>query len=148
MTDPALTRILTSDGTPHGAIAQSAFTFDGQVLRLTGDSIQIGTRYIESVQGTNIGTGTTTLTSISVLSGKSAHFDYVIYNSLGHSRAGTVMVVWNSTNVTFVDTATPDLDGSTLDVLFNVTNDSTNINLTIIIGSGNWNVLVSSKIIF
>jgi hypothetical protein len=56
--------------------------------------------------------------------------------------------VWNNTNVTFVDTATPDLDGSTLDVLFNVTNDSTNINLTIIIGSGNWNVLVSSKIIF
>ena len=58
------------------------------------------------------------------------------------------MVVWNDTNVTFVDTSTPDLDGSTASVTFNVTNISQIIELEIIITSGTWNVLVSSKIIF
>jgi hypothetical protein len=92
--------------------------------------------------------GSTVVSTIPVVSGKSAHFEYVVYDNSGVSRAGLVISVWNSTNASFTDTSTPDLDGDTSPVRFIVTNDTTNIVLTVVVSSGIWNVLVGNRIIF
>ena len=83
-----------------------------------------------------------------VVSGRSLQFDYVVYNGSQNSRAGTVIVVWNSTLATFTDLSTPDIGGVTEGVVFSVTNDGTNVTLSVNIASGTWNVIGGTRIIF
>lgn len=51
--NPALTRLLTSDGTPNGAIAQSGLTFSGNTLYLHNGNIQ-DVSYIDFNTGTTV----------------------------------------------------------------------------------------------
>jgi hypothetical protein len=63
-------------------------------------------------------------------------------------RAGVVMSVWDATSATFTDNSTPDLNGSTEEISFTVTNDGTNVSLNAVVTSGTWEVKVGTRIIF
>ena len=93
-------------------------------------------------------TGTYTLETVPVTSGKSIQFDYVVYNTSEDSRAGTVIVVWNSTTATLTDLSTPDINGVTDTVKFDVTNDGTNVQLNVVTGVDGWSVVGGTRVIF
>jgi hypothetical protein len=88
------------------------------------------------------------LEQVAVTEGRSLYFDYTVYNTADDSRAGTVIVVWNTTIATLTDLSTPDLGGPTDDVTFSVTNDGTNMTLNLNIAGGTWNVIGGTRIIF
>ena len=146
--DPGLTRILTSDGTTDGAIAQSGLTYDGTQLKVSGDTIVYGDNYVHSTGQTSISSGTTIITTIPVSSGSSVNFEYVIKNGSGYMRAGVVMSVWDNSNTTFTDYSTPDLNGTTLPFVWDVDVNSGLVRLRAVISSGTWTINVGSRIIF
>ena len=142
MTDPALTRILTSDGTPHGAIAQSGFTYDGTYLSL------IGTQRIQSDVNTGVNSNQTIYT-VPVSSGCGAYFDYCITESGGAKRLGTVMTTWDGSGAAWTDTSTPDLNSSTIGLGFTVTVTGGNtVNLNAVRTSGTWTIRLAVRIVY
>ena len=141
VTDPSLTRVLTSDGTAHGAIAESGFTYDGNYVTTYGGQ-RIQTVYVTGVSSdSNIITFPTT-------TGNSAHFEYNVINGSNSTRSGVVMAVWDSSLATFTDTSTPDLNGSTEGIEFNVDVSGGDVRLRAIVTSGTWSVNVGLRIIF
>jgi hypothetical protein len=142
--DPQLTRILTSDGTTDGAIAESGFTYDSGSKSLT----IFGTQFIDSASGNSITTGTTILQTISCTSGSSAQFDYFVNGSSNQIRSGFVLAAWNCTSATYTETSTQDLNGSTEGISFQVDVVSNNVRLKVIVTDGSWEVKVGSRIIF
>lgn len=140
--NPASTRVLTSDGTTQGAIAQSGLTYDGNSLIIYGNQL------IESQSGSSISTTGVTITSIPKSTGSSAHFEYVITNGSGYMRAGTIMAAWDGTSATFNDTSTPDLNGSTLGFVFDVSIIGSNLLLKANVTSGTWMVKIGTRVIF
>jgi hypothetical protein len=143
-----LTRILTSDGTTDGAIAQSGLTYDGIQLTVSGDTIVYGDNFIHSTGRTSVTSGTTIITTIPVSSGSSANFEYVIKAGSGYMRAGVVMSVWDNSNATFTDYSTPDLNGTTLPFVWDVDVSSGLVRLKSVISLGTWTINVGSRIIF
>jgi hypothetical protein len=139
--------IVVSTGEDGVAKTYSGLTYNGDFLNIEGDLFLNGVNYIRSVQGDNIESSTMVI-EIPTISGKSAHFEYVIYNTNGFARAGTVISVWDDNGVTYVDTSTPDLNGTTKDASFLVENDGTNIKLMLIVMNYVWSVKVGAKIIF
>ena len=107
-----------------------------------------GIQYIESVSATSINTTGVTISSIPTVSGSSAHFEYVVTNSSGYTRAGIVMCVWDNTSTTFNDVSTPDLNGSTLGFSWNVIVSGSNLILRANATSGTWTIKVGTRIIF
>jgi hypothetical protein len=78
------------------------------------------------------------IATVPVASYDSAHFDYVIKDGTNY-RTGTVMAVWDGTNVEFTDTSTNDI-GNTLDEIFTVDISSGNARLKFTSGTGTWTV--------
>ena len=79
----------------------------------------------------------------------SAFFDYSVVEAGGARRAGTVMVVWNSTANTaaFNDVSTTDLGGSTADIIFTAAVDgSDNLELVANIAGGSWDIRLSVRL--
>jgi len=146
--DSALTRVLTSDGTSYGAIAQSGLTYNGDQLTVSGNSIIYGNQYVHSTGETSVTSGTTIISTIPTSSGSSANFDYVIKNDSGYMRAGIVMVVWDTTNTAYTDYSTTDLNGSTSSFIWNVDVDSGLVRLKSVVSLGTWTVNVGNRIIF
>jgi hypothetical protein len=139
---------LTSDGTPNGAIAQSGLTYDGTQLTVSGNTVVYGNQYIHSTGQTSISSGTTIITTIPTSSGSSVNFDYVIRNGSGYMRAGIVMAVWDSSNASYTDYSTTDLNGSTVGFVWNVDVSSGVVRLKSVVTSGTWIINVGTKIIF
>jgi hypothetical protein len=146
--DPGLTRVLISDGTTNGAIAQSGLTYDGTQLTISGNTVVYGNQYIHSTSQTSISSGTTVISTIPTLSGLSANFDYVIRNNSGYIRAGIVVAVWDSSNASYTDYSTTDLNGSTESFVWDVDVSSGTVRLKSVISSGTWTINVGTKIIF
>jgi hypothetical protein len=142
VTNPALTRILTSDGTPDGAIAETNYTFDGEVVTLYGSEL------IESAVGSSLGSGNHTIQEFSSSTGSSAFFDYVVVESGGSRRAGFVMAVWDSSDARYTDNSTPDLNGSTEGITFSVSSGGGVVRLSVTVTSGTWDVKTATRIIF
>ena len=115
---------------------------------ISGNTTQYGEQYVHSAEGLALTTGTYTLEDVPVISGRSIQFDYVVYNDSGDSRAGTVIVVWNTTTATLTDLSTPDINGVTDDVKFDVTNNGTNVRLNVVTGSDGWTVVGGTRVIF
>jgi hypothetical protein len=139
-----ITRILTSDGTSNGVIAQSGITYNS-----SGSTFVIyGTEYQRSVVATSITSGTTAIVTIPTSSGCSADFNYCVTESAGAKRAGTVKSVWNSSTAGYTDVSTTDISGSTTNIGFTVTVSGSNVNLNAVVSGGTWSVLVASKILF
>ncbi len=78
------------------------------------------------------------IATVPVASYDSAHFDYVIKDGTNF-RTGTVMAVWDGTNVEFTDTSTNDI-GNTLDEIFTVDISGGNARLKFTSGTGTWTV--------
>ena len=123
------------------------FQFDGNTLKLTGDSIINGTEFVRSDIGSSVGVGTTTISTIPVSSGNSAIFDYYVSDGT-NMRAGTIISVWDSSSSTYTDYSTPDLNGSTAGISLITTISGTDLLLRASVSSGSWTVKVANKIIF
>ena len=139
-----MTRILTSDGTTDGAIAESGFTYDSTTKSLS----ILGNVFVDSVSGSSLTTGTTVISSIPCVSGSAANFNYFVQGGLNEIRTGVVLAAWNCTGTTYTEYSTPDLNGSTEGISFQVDTNSNNIRLKVIVTSGTWLVKVATKIIF
>ena len=83
------------------------------------------------------------LISVPVASYDAAHFDYMIKDSTNY-RTGTVMAVWDGTNVEYTDTSTNDI-GDTSDESFVVDISGGNARLKFTAGAGTWTVKVSAR---
>ena len=136
---------MTSDGTAHGAIANSGLTYDSQSQTLT----VYGNTYIDSATQNNIGVGTTAVLTLPSTTGQSAYFEYVVFNSgTTAMRAGTILCVWNSTAASYTDTSTTDLGPSTTGIEFQVTSIGGTVTLNAIVSIGVWNIKVGTRVIF
>ena len=118
--------------TPSGASTTDQVT-------LNGGAIIHGVLFT-SASVTSIGgpVSNQVIATIPVASYDSAHFDYVIKDGTNF-RTGTVMAVWDGTNVEFTDTSTNDI-GNTLDEIFTVDISGGNARLKFTSGTGTWTV--------
>lgn len=135
-------RVLISDGTIEGIVAQSGLTYIDGALNL------YGSEFIESASGNSITTGTTTIQSFSCTTGSSAHFDYFVKGLSNQIRSGVVLAAWNCSGATYTETSTPDLSGSTSGINFIVDVLSNNVRLNAEVTDGTWTIKVGSRIIF
>jgi hypothetical protein len=107
--------------------------------------------YVLQNSGQKIGlTSTSTIYSTSVYVGSAAYVDYRVSNaSTGAFRAGTLMVVWDSTNsrIEYTDIATPDLYASTSGIMLSAQINSNNMQIISTITSGTWNVKLGIRVI-
>jgi hypothetical protein len=79
--------------------------------------------------------------------GYGCYFDYRVQGASNQRRTGTVMTIWDGTNVQFTDTSTPDLNGSTRGIEFNVVISGGNVVLQSVVTSGTWSVNTGIRII-
>lgn len=168
ITNPANNRVITSDGTPNSANAESNLTFDGNTLEVLsnssiGDVLKAGEvsygvpifsvnneKYvkIQSLVADNISTDTD-IFLIPESSGGAAFYDYYIYNTTPSYRAGTIMAVWNASSdtVEYTETSTPDLNGTTSGITFTLRISSNNLILKANIASGSWSIRLGVRLI-
>jgi hypothetical protein len=126
---------LTATGTQGEANAEPNMLFDSTNF------------YLSSYSGSSVN-GDVNLITVSQSSGNSAFFDYYVSNE-ATERAGTVIAVWNGGRVTFTDYSSPDTNGSTAGITFNVTVGSGNAVLAASVTTGGpWTVKVGSRVIF
>jgi len=116
------------------------FRADGQ-LTLNGPII-LNT---SSTSGLTI--GTTSIVSFTASAGNGSYFDYHLSGYSNERRTGTVMATWNGTSSQFTDTSTPDLNGSTTGIEFNVAIITGNVTLQAVVTSGTWSVDTGIRII-
>jgi len=132
---------LTSDGTPHGAIAESGLTYGNEFLTLYGAQRTRTTKTLGV-------SSTTVVESFAVASGQSCQFEYYVVNGSNATRTGVVMATWDSSTTTWTEYSTPDLNGTTEGIDFRVGINSPNVELTATVTSGTWTVIVNTRIIF
>lgn len=107
-----------------------------------------GAMYMYSASLTGITASPTTAYTIDKTTGTAAYFDYRITNTANSGwRAGTVMVVWDGTNVEFTDTSTNDITATTSGLSWSATISGSNLNLVATITSGTWNIKIGARII-
>ena len=92
-------------------------------------------------------TGTTSIVSFTASAGNGSYFDYHLSGASGQRRTGTIMATWNASNVAFTDTSTPDLNGSTRGIEFNVVIITGDVTLQALVTSGTWSVDTGIRII-
>ena len=92
-------------------------------------------------------TGTTSIVSFTASAGNGAYFDYHLSGASNQRRTGTIMSTWNGSDVAFTDTSTPDLNGSTRAIEFNVAIITGNVTLRSVVTSGTWSVDTGIRII-
>jgi len=74
-----------------------------------------------------------------------AYFDYFVKDGT-NKRIGTVMAVWEGSNVEYTDYSTADL-GDTLPISFTVDVSAPAVRLNAIITSGSWTVQTGVRVI-
>jgi hypothetical protein len=93
-----------------------------------------GAYYPGSVE-LNYVSGAVSLITIDASSGRAAWFDYSAKDvSNNGARAGTVTAIWDTSGavvVTYTDTSTADINGSTEDLIFDVVNNGVNNTITL-----------------
>jgi hypothetical protein len=135
--------VLTSDGS-GGIVAESNFTYNGSdsVLTLTGSYDKVNTKSVPNISTT------TTIDTFGTDFGCSAIFEYCITNNSGYKRMGQVFSTWDNASAVFTDISSPDLNGLTTGLIWKVTVTSGSVELIANIGSGTWDILVATRIIF
>ena len=124
------TRTLTINGTAYDLSADRSWTITSG-LQASVDAAKVTTA---------VGVGTTTVATIAVASYDAARFEYVVKSGL-NLRSGTIMGVWDGTNVQFTETTTNDI-GVTTDITFTVAIAGANAELRANSGLGGWTVKV------
>ena len=116
-------------------------TYDGLTFSVSGQFV------LSTNQSTGLTTGITSIVSFGTSIGNGSYFDYHLSGFSGERRTGTVMAIWDSTNVQYTDTSTPDLNGSTKGIEFNVAIITGNVTLQSVVTSGTWSVDTGIRII-
>jgi hypothetical protein len=82
----------------------------------------------------------TTVDEFDISDAYAARWDYIINGTA--QRAGTVIGTWteDGSNVDWTDTSTPDINGNTDGVEFNVAITGSNVQLIAIVTTGTWNI--------
>lgn len=107
-----------------------------------------GALYMYSASATGISTSPYTIYVLDKTTGTAAYFDYRITNTTNSGwRAGTVMVVWDGTNVEFTDTSTNDITATTSGLSWSASINGSNLQLSAIITSGTWNIKIGARVI-
>ena len=88
---------------------------------------------------------TTTIKTIATTAGKSAFFDYYITDGT-NSRAGTIIAIWDGTNVEYTEYSTAEI-GTISGISFTVTISTGNMLLNAIITSGTWTIKTGARIL-
>jgi hypothetical protein len=141
ISSPANFRILSASGSStNSALANTGLTYDGFTFSVSGQLI------INTSQSTGLTTGTTSIVSFTASAGNGAYFDYHLSGASNERRTGTVMATWDGTNVAFTETSTPDLNGSTTGIEFDVAIIGGNVTLRSVVTSGTWSVDTKIKI--
>jgi hypothetical protein len=71
-----------------------------------------------------------------------------VVNGSNSTRTGVVMATWDSSNATYTEYTTPDLNGSTEGIDFRVAVVSGNVQLNANVTSGTWTVIINTRVIF
>lgn len=146
--NPKPDSIVTSDGSGTTVYGHSNLLFDGDTIKLTGDTKFEGDRYDQSVS-TTATSGIRAVHSIPTSSGESIYFYYVVTEQTnGYTRAGTVMTINDASKSTYTDVSTPDLNGSTKGIQFDTAVSSGNLQLRANVTSGTWDVKVRTEVLF
>ena len=135
--------ILTSDGS-GGIVAETNFTYNGT------DGILTLNRSYDKVN-THTATGVNTTTTIDRFTsdfGCAAFFEYCITGNAGQKRVGQVYATWDNAGAAFTDVSSPDLNGSTANLKWNVQVTAGIVDLIATITGGTWDILVATRIIF
>jgi hypothetical protein len=152
--------------TSAGSNALSITGTSGQLMTVTdsntGDILQVndsggtsrfkvnsnGAIYQNSVTLTGFSSATNTVISIDKTTGNSARYDYVLWNaSTGAYRAGTVVTVWDGTNINYTETSTSDLVASTASITLSTVISGSNVNLVASVSSGTWNIKIGARVL-
>jgi len=125
--------VLTSDGS-GGIVAEANFTYNGPdgVLTLNASYDKVNTK-----TSTNIST-TTIIDTFGTDFGCSAIFEYCITNTNGYKRMGQVFSTWDNASAVFTDISSPDLNGSTADLVWKVQVNSGSVELIATISVDTW----------
>ena len=105
------------------------------------DTVHMGSYQAPSLNTTvilNPSTGLSTVYSLPVSAYTGAWFEYTVSNS-GGARAGQIMSIFSGNTVNFTETTTTDI-GSTSDVTFSMSADSTNTLLQVSATTSGWEV--------
>jgi hypothetical protein len=87
-----------------------------------------------------------TLTTVDATENDAAYFDYMVKREDGPGmRSGTLMVVWDGTNVSYSDTSTNDLGGTTIDIEMVADILGGEVRLRTVITAGTWTVKVGTR---
>ena len=116
-------------------------------LRADGQLTLNGPIVLNTSSTSGLTTGTTSIVSFTASAGNGAYFDYHLSGASNQRRTGTIMSTWNGSNVAFTDTSTPDLNGSTRPIEFNVAIITGNVTLQSVVTSGTWAVDTGIRII-
>lgn len=136
VTSPVENGVLVSDGSTTGITATDILEVDSE-----------GVVKFSTVSPTGL-TSSGVIVSFDKTIGSAYYFDYwVTETTTGSTRSGTVLSVWKNTTVEYSDTSTPDILGSTLGISFSVAINEPNIELTIVITSGTWDVKIGTRAI-
>jgi hypothetical protein len=103
-----------------------------------------GAVYPSSFNSSNI-YATQSLISIDKTSGKSAFIDYVVDNTTAF-RSGTILSVWNGTNVVSNDTSV-SIGGSTTGITLSATISGTYFKVYANVTSGTWSVKMGIRVL-
>jgi len=103
--------------------------------------VQVNQSTLSTAQNTDVDTGTEEIVGFPTSSLTGAFFDYVVSSGSTNQnmRAGTVMSVWNGTNVEHTDTSTNDI-GNTTNLKLGVALTSSMAVLRATAASDNWSV--------
>jgi len=116
-------------------------------LRADGQLTLNGPIVLNTSSTSGLTTGTTSIVSFTASAGNGAYFDYHLSGASNQRRTGTIMSTWNGSDVAFTDTSTPDLNGSTRAIEFNVAIITGNVTLQSVVTSGTWSVDTGIRII-
>lgn len=79
--------------------------------------------------------------------GSAAWIDYKVNSTGGAYRAGTLMCVWDGTNITYTDTSTSDLGGSTQGIKLAAVISGTDVIIQTIVTSDIWSIKLGVRVI-
>lgn len=108
-----------------------------------------GAYFVNSAVGSSLTSAGSPYTSFSIDKslGSAAWIDYRVSSAGGAFRAGTLMCVWDGTNITYTDTSTVDLGGSTQGIKLSASISGQNVIVQSDVTSETWSIKLGARVI-
>ena len=130
--------VYRDSGSTYGYNTNTGLTYNNDILTVYG-KLNVNTSFSIGLTSIHV------LTSIPKTTCNSAFIDYYIWSGM-IMRSGSIISVWDGTNIEYTEISTLDLGGSTK-VLLSLDIFNNDIRLIATILSGTWNVKTSIRII-